>query len=40
MHGPISPGGNLLLTNDGSQYGNPVSVAVKACKQYREPPLQ
>ena len=25
---------NLLLTNDGSQYGNAVSVAVKACKHY------
>jgi hypothetical protein len=36
VHGPITPGTNLLLTNDGSQYGNAVSVAVKACKQYPE----
>jgi hypothetical protein len=36
VHGPITPGGNLLLTNDGSQYGNAVSVAIKACKQYNE----
>jgi len=35
VHGPISPGQNLLLTNDGSQYGNPVSVAIKACKTYQ-----
>jgi hypothetical protein len=35
VHGPISPGGNLLLTSDGSQYGNPVSVAIKACKTYQ-----
>ena len=35
VHGPIDPGSNLLLTNDGSQYGNPVSVAVKACKEYQ-----
>jgi len=37
VHGPIKPGtSQLLLTNDGSQYGNPVSVAIKACKLYAE----
>jgi hypothetical protein len=36
VHGPIKPGTNDLLTNDGSQYGHSVSVAVKACKQYPE----
>jgi len=36
VHGPIPPGQNLLLTNDGSQYGHPVSVAIKACKTYPE----
>jgi hypothetical protein len=35
VHGPISPGANLLLTTDGSQYGNVVSVAIKACKTYQ-----
>jgi len=37
VHGPIHPGGiNDLLTNDGSQYGHVVSVAIKACKAYPE----
>ena len=36
VHGPIPTGQNLLLTNDGSQYGHPVSVAIKACKTYAE----
>jgi hypothetical protein len=37
VHGPIAPGGiNDLITNDGSQYGHVVSVAIKACKAYAE----
>ena len=32
--GPIAPGGPLLLTSNGSQYGNTSSVQVKACKTY------
>jgi len=37
VHGPNKlVDGKLLLTNDGSQYGNVVSVAVKACKSYPE----
>jgi hypothetical protein len=37
VHGPIRPGGpNDLLTNDNSQYGHVVSVAIKACKAYAE----
>ena len=36
VHGPIDPGTGDLLTTDESQYGHVVSVAVKACKQYKE----
>ena len=37
VHGPLTPGtGGILATNDGSQYGNAVAVAIKACKQYPE----
>ena len=34
-HGP-SGTPVVLVTNDGSQYGHPVGVQVKACKQYSE----
>ena len=38
VHGPFEPGtGDAVLgTNDGSQYGHVVGVAVKACKSYAE----
>ncbi len=35
LHGPFDPG-TLLTTNDHSQYGHVVGVAIKACKVYLE----